>query len=151
MAAMKQRMFGAALVAAVLFIAPAAWSQATLGLAEVPADQVGMSKQKLDRIHEALTQEVEQGKLAGTVVLVARKGNLVYADAVGLQDKEEGKPMALDSLFRIYSMTKPLVSVGAMMLVEDGSIQLTTRSQSSYPRLRDNRSVWLVPTPNSPA
>src|SRR6516225_4481022 len=125
MAAMKQRMFGAALVAAVLFIAPAAWSQATLGLAEVPADQVGMSKQKLDRIHAALTQEVEQGKLAGTVVLVARKGKLVYADAVGVQDKEEGKPMALDSLFRIYSMTKPLVSVGAMMLVEEGRIQLT--------------------------
>ena len=56
MTAMKQGMFGAALVAAVFFTAPAAWSQATLGLAEVPADQVGMSKQKLDRIHEALTQ-----------------------------------------------------------------------------------------------
>ena len=56
---------------------------------------------------------------------MARNGKLVYADAVGFQDKEEGKPMALDALFRIYSMTKPLVSVGAMMLVEDGKLQLT--------------------------
>src|SRR4029079_14220302 len=59
------------------------------------------------------------------VVLVARKGKLIYADAAGFQDKEESKPMALDSIFRIYSMTKPLVSVAAMMLVEDGKIEFT--------------------------
>jgi len=82
-------------------------------------------RQKLDRIHDVLKQHVADGKLPGTVVLVARKGKLVYANAAGFQDKDEGKPMALDSLFRIYSMTKPLVSVAAMMLVEDGTIQLT--------------------------
>ena len=122
---MNRSGIGAALFCALIVVAPTAWSQTNLGLAMAPAEQLGMSKQRLDRIHEALKQEVEQGKLAGTVVLVARKGKLVYADAVGLQDKEEGKPMALDSLFRIYSMTKPLVSVGAMMLVEEGRIQLT--------------------------
>jgi CubicO group peptidase (beta-lactamase class C family) len=83
-----------------------------------------MSKQKLDRIHDALKQHVADGKLPGTVVLVARKGKLIYADVTGFQDKDEGKPMALDSLFRIYSMTKPLVSVGVMMLVEAGRLLL---------------------------
>src|SRR5215472_3361488 len=123
--AMKRWTPGAAIFVALIAVGPSAWSQANLGLPEAPADQVGMSKQKLDRIHDAFKQEVEHSKLAGTVELVARKGKLIYADAVGFQDKEEGKPMALDALFRIYSMTKPLVSVGAMMLVEDGKIQLT--------------------------
>src|SRR5437899_11914317 len=89
------------------------------------ATSVPPSKQKLDRIHDALKQHVADGKLPGTVVLVARKGKLIFADSTGFQDKEEGKPMALDALFRIYSMTKPLVSVAAMMLVEEGKIQLT--------------------------
>ena len=122
---MKRWTPSAAIFVALIAGGPSAWSQANLGLAEAPADQVGMSKQKLDRIHNAFKEEVDQSKLAGTVELVARKGKLVYADAVGFQDKEEGKPMALDALFRIYSMTKPLVSVGAMMLVEDGKLQLT--------------------------
>jgi hypothetical protein len=64
---------------------------------------------EIDRGQDVLQQQVADGKLPGTVVLVARKGKLIYADAAGFQDKEEGKPMALDSLFRIYSMTKPLV------------------------------------------
>ena len=61
-----------------------------MGLPEVPAEQVGMSKQKLGRIHDVLQQQVADGKLPGTVVLVARKGKLIYADAAGFQDKEEG-------------------------------------------------------------
>ena len=107
-----------------------------MGLPEAPPEQVGMSKQKLDRIHDALKQHVADGKLPGTVVLVARKGKLVYADAAGFQDKDEGKPMALDSLFRIYSMTKPLVSVAAMMLVEDGTIQLTDPVSKFFPAFK---------------
>ena len=70
-------------------------------------------------------QEIDAGKFPGAVVLVARKGKLVYAEAIGMQDKAAGKAMAKDSLFRIYSMTKPMVSVAAMLLVEDGRLQLT--------------------------
>jgi len=148
---MKRWVIGAALFYALIVVAPTAWSQANLGLAMAPAEQFGMSKQRLDRIHDALKQEIEQGKLAGTVVLVARKGKLVYADAVGFQDKEEGKPMALDALFRIYSMTKPLVSVAAMMLVEEGRSSSPIRSQNSCPHSKDSRSAWRGRTPNSPA
>jgi CubicO group peptidase (beta-lactamase class C family) len=108
-------------------------------LAPVPADQVGMSADKLERIRDVLKGEIDQGKLPGTVVMVARKGKLVYADAVGLQDKAAGKAMALDSVFRIYSMTKPLVSVAAMMLVEDGKLQLTDPVSKFLPAFKGQR------------
>jgi CubicO group peptidase (beta-lactamase class C family) len=110
-----------------------------VGLPEVPPEQVGMSKPKLERIHGALTQHISEGKLPGTVVLVARKGKLVYADTAGFQDKDEGKPMALDSLFRIYSMTKPLVSVAAMMLVEDGVVELTDPVSKFLPAFKSQQ------------
>ncbi len=106
----------------VLGSAAVVWAQ---GLPTAPPESVGMSAQRLGRISEALKQEVAQGKLPGAVVMVARKGRLVYSDAIGFQDKGAGTPMSKDTIFRIYSMTKPLVSVAAMMLVEDGKIQLT--------------------------
>jgi CubicO group peptidase (beta-lactamase class C family) len=122
---MKRMLCGAAFAGALALFATALRADTSPALPQAAAEQAGMSKQKLDRIRPALQQEVDQGKLSGTVVMVARKGKLVYADAVGFQDKAESKPMALDSVFRIYSMTKPLVSVAAMMLVEDGKVQLT--------------------------
>jgi CubicO group peptidase (beta-lactamase class C family) len=134
---MKRWMLGAALFGALVATAPPAWSQVNLlGLEQVPPEQVGVSKEKLGRIHEALQESIADGKLAGTVVLVARKGKLIYADAAGFQDKDEGKPMALDSIFRIYSMTKPLVSVAAMMLVEDGKIELTDPVSKFFPAFK---------------
>ena len=84
---MKRWTPSAAIVVALIAGGPSAWSQANLALAEAPADQVGMSKQKLDRIHNAFKEEVDQSKLAGTVELVARKGKLVYADAVDPADR----------------------------------------------------------------
>ena len=116
-----------ATVLAFLAFAPASpsWAQTAPTLPAAKPDQVGMSAQKLARISEVLKQEIDQGKLPGAVVLVARKGKLVYADALGFQDKGAGTPMSRDTIFRIYSMTKPLASVAAMMLVEEGRIQLT--------------------------
>ena len=134
---MKRWMLAAALFGALVITAPPAWSQVNLlGLEQVPPEQVGVSKEKLGRIHDALQESIADGKLAGTVVLVARKGKLIYADAAGFQDKDEGKPMALDSIFRIYSMTKPLVSVAAMMLVEDGKIELTDPVSKFFPAFK---------------
>ena len=134
---MKRWMLAAALFGALVVTAPSAWSQVNLlGLEQAPPEQVGVSKEKLGRIHDALQESIADGKLGGTVVLVARKGKLIYADAAGFQDKDEGKPMALDSIFRIYSMTKPLVSVAAMMLVEDGKIELTDPVSKFFPAFK---------------
>jgi len=111
-----------------------AWAQ---GLPSAPAESVGMSAQKLGRIAETFRKEIDQGKLPGAVFLVARKGKLVYSEAIGLQNKETGKPMPKDAIFRIYSMTKPIVSVAAMMLVEDGRMQLTDPVSKFLPAMKN--------------
>src|SRR5437588_10711098 len=103
-------------------------SFATLAVAQAPlplakAEEVGMSSQRLAKIGSALKKEVADGSFRGALVMVARKGKLVYQDAVGMQTAT--KPMTTGAIFRIYSMTKPLASVAAMMLVEDGTLQLT--------------------------
>jgi len=88
-------------------------------------ETAGMSGQRLARLTEAFRAEIDQGRVPGVVVAVARHGKLVYHEALGFQDKTAGTPMSRDSIFRIYSMTKPLTSVAAMILVEEGRMQLT--------------------------
>ena len=106
-------------------------------LATATPEQVGMSGERLGRISTMLRQEIADGKLPGAVVMVARKGKIIYSDAIGFQDKGENTPMKLDSIFRIYSMTKPLASVAAMMLIEDGVIQLTDPIAKFLPAFKD--------------
>ena len=84
-----------------------------------------MSAERLEKITTMLKQEVADKKLPGAVVMVARKGKLVYSQAFGSLNNAAGAPMTTDALFRIYSMTKPLVSTALMTLVEDGRVQLT--------------------------
>jgi len=79
--------------------------------------------------------EVEQGKLPGAVVVVARKGKIAYFESFGHRDKASGARMTNDTIFRIYSMTKPLVSVAAMMLMEEGRLQLTDPVSKFLPEL----------------
>jgi len=88
-------------------------------------ETVDVSAERLARIRTVLQKEVDADRLPGAVVMIARRGQLIYSEAIGFQDKAAGKPMTKDAIFRIYSMTKPLASVGAMMLVEEGRIQLT--------------------------
>jgi CubicO group peptidase (beta-lactamase class C family) len=106
------------------------------GLPMAAPELVGMSGQKLSRIGEVFKQEIENGNIPGVVVLVARKGHLVYSTALGFQNKQTGEPMSKDTIFRIYSMTKPLVSVAAMMLVEDGKIELTDPVSKFLPAMK---------------
>ncbi len=88
-------------------------------------ESVGMSTERLNRITATLQNEVKEKRLPGAVVMVARKGKLVYSQAVGELNNAAGGAMKIDSIFRIYSMTKPLASTAVMMLVEEGKIQLT--------------------------
>jgi CubicO group peptidase (beta-lactamase class C family) len=107
------------------------------GLPKASPESAGMSGQRLARLTQAMKAEIEQGKLPGAVVMVARHGKLVYAERFGFQDKGEGKPMALDTIFRIYSMTKPLASVAAMTLVEEGRMQLTDPVSKFLPPMKN--------------
>jgi len=99
-------------------------------------NRCGMSASKLAHIKEAFAQEIDKGNLPGVVVMVARKGKLVYSETVGFQNKEAGKALSKDAIFRIYSMTKPLVSVGAMMLIEDGKMQLNDAVSKFIPAVK---------------
>ncbi len=110
--------------AAVLTVAGAgaAWAQA---LPRATPESVGMSTERLGRLTTTLQREVADKRLPGAVVMVARKGRLVYSQAFGSLNNAGGDAMKEDSLFRIYSMTKPMVSTALMMLVEDGKVQLT--------------------------
>src|ERR1051325_8571766 len=113
----------AALFWLALVVSFAALAATTPPLPTAQPETVGMSSQRLAKVGAALKKEVADGRFRGAGVMVARKGKLVYHEAVGMQTPST--PMSEDTVFRIYSMTKPLVSVAAMMLVEDGRIQLT--------------------------
>lgn len=88
-------------------------------------EAVGMSSQRLDRLTNALGGYVADGKLPGAVAMVLRDGKVAYSSAVGYQDREAGIPMRDDAIFRIASQTKALISVGIMMLQEDGRLLIS--------------------------
>src|SRR3954471_2676530 len=89
-----------------------------------PAD-VGLDPRRLERIGDHFGRYVDDGRLPGWSVLVARRGRVAYAARCGLRDIEAGLPVEADTIFRIYSMTKPITSVAALMLYEEGRFELT--------------------------
>ena len=127
------------------FLVGAAPARAQLPAA--PPDKVGLSPERLARIGKALGAEVEQGGLPGAVFAVARKGKLVYLESFGFQDKAAGRRMGKDAIFRVYSMTKPWTSVAAMMLVEEGRIQLTDRVSKFLPSFKGLQVAVPRPDP----
>jgi CubicO group peptidase (beta-lactamase class C family) len=90
----------------------------------VAPEQVGLSAARLDRVRKWMHAWVDSGKLAGMVTCVMRKGELAFAEVHGKSDVARNKPMRADTIFRIYSMTKPLTSTAIMMLYEEGRFQL---------------------------
>ncbi|WP_440998071.1 serine hydrolase domain-containing protein [Arhodomonas sp. SL1] len=109
-------------IALSLLVASSAWAQA---LPTADPESVGFSEQRLERMTEAFQREIDEDRLPGAVVMIAREGKLVYSETFGAQDPDGNEAMPSDAIFRIYSMSKPLVSVAAMILVEEGELQLT--------------------------
>lgn len=87
-------------------------------------ESVGLSAARLARIGEVLNADIAQGKLPGAVLAIARRGKLAYLEAFGFRDKAAGAPMTTDAIFSIASMTKPMTTVGALMLVEQSRLLL---------------------------
>ena len=111
------------LLASVLLVFSA--TTAAADLAERKPASAGMSAERLDRITALAQRYVDEDKLAGVVTLIARDGAIVHFEAVGQRGAEDERPMTRDALFRIFSMTKPVTAVAAMMLYEEGLFQLT--------------------------
>lgn len=112
-------------------------SHAERGLDEGNPEQVGFSRDRLQRLTEHLRGEVEAGLLPGAVMLIARHGKIAYYEAVGYRDKAAKAPMAKDAIFRIYSMSKPITSVAAMTLVEQGRLLLENPVATYIPQFAD--------------
>ena len=123
-----------ALVCVLVLIASAAWGRS---LPTVEPEKVGLSSERLQRIGEVLQEEIDQGRLPGAIVLIAREGEVAYFESFGLRDPASAAPMANDAIFRIYSMTKPLVSVAAMILMEEGRLQLADPVAKFLPEFAD--------------
>ena len=102
-------------------------------------EDVGLSSAALGRLSAALQDRIANGHLPGAVALVARHGKVAWFEALGVQDPVSGAPMKLDSVFRIYSMTKPIVSIGVMMLWEEGRLLLNDPIEKYLPALGSPR------------
>jgi CubicO group peptidase (beta-lactamase class C family) len=103
----------------------------------VDPEQVGMSAERLERITALGQRYVDEGKIAGIVTMVARHGKVVHFEAAGVRDLDNGTPMTRDTLFRIYSMSKPITAVAALMLYEEGGFQLNDPVSKFLPELAD--------------
>ena len=129
---MKTTTLKSIIFATTLLLAGHAFAQ---GLPTAQPETVDVSPERLSRIRAVLQKEIDAERMPGAVVMIARRGQLIYSEAIGFQDKAACKPMAKDAIFRIFSMTKPLASVGAMMLVEEGKIQLNDPVSKFLPEL----------------
>ena len=110
---------------------------------DIDPKRVGFAPDRINRITEHLNRNyIEPGKIAGCQALVARHGHIAYFKSLGLMDRERRKPVADDTIFRLYSMTKPIASVALMTLYERGYFQLNDPVSRFIPSWRDHK-VWV--------
>ena len=105
----------------------------------VNPETVGLSSSRLSRIGGHLKRYVDAGKIAGTLTLIARRGQIAYLEPLGHLEIERRRPVTPDSIWRIYSMTKPITSVGLMMLYEEGRFQLDDPVHRFIPSWQNQR------------
>lgn len=112
-------------------------------LPEAKPETLGLSRPRLQAMSDAFKREIDKGTVPGVTVLVARRGQLGWFEALGRQSPTGSAPMARDSIFRIFSMTKPIVSIGIMALVEDGHVLLGDPVAKFIPEFA-NQQVGIV-------
>ncbi len=100
-------------------------------------EEVGVSAERLERICPVMQDYVDKGNLPGFLTVVARRGKIVHFETIGMRDVENKKPIEPDTIFRIYSMSKPITSVAVMMLYEEGKFQLNTPVSKFIPEFEN--------------
>jgi CubicO group peptidase (beta-lactamase class C family) len=113
-------------------------------------EEVGLSAERLKRITELVQRNIDAGSFAGAVTLIARHGRIGHFEAQGLMDIESRKPMQKDAMFRIMSMTKPVVGVSILMLIEEGKVRLTDPASKWIPELKGLKAAVPQPAPAGP-
>jgi CubicO group peptidase (beta-lactamase class C family) len=135
---MKMSMFRAAGIAAMaLVMALPAWSQG-IPKAQSP-EEVGFLSPRLKRLSDRLNEGVKNNELPGAVVLIVRNGKIVMFESFGFRDREAKVPMTNDAIFRIASMSKPITTVAAMMLMEEGRLSLADPVSKYIPAFADTK------------
>src|ERR1700691_4871212 len=110
----------------------------TVGRAELPSPvAAGFSREGLARVGDYIRNEIATGKIPGAVLLIQQHGHPVYFENFGVRDVESRRPMSADTIFRLYSMSKPITSVAAMMLVDDGKLALGDPVSKYIPAFAD--------------
>ena len=128
------------LVAAAALAVSVALPAAAQGIPKVQSpEEVGFLATRPKRLSDRLNEGVKNNELPGAVVLIARNGKLVMFESFGFRDKEAKAPMTNDTIFRIASMTKPIVSVAAMILVEQGKISVADPVSRYIPAFADTK------------
>ena len=122
---------------------------ASLTAASLPVskpEDVGLSAERLKRIHPLIESHIDAKDFAGAVTLVARRGKVVHLEAHGLMDIESAKPMRADTLFRMASMTKPVTAVAILMLLEENKLVLADPVSKFIPEFKNPKvAVWDLP------
>ena len=109
-------------------------------------ESVGLSSARLERLAAAIRKDVDQGRMPGAVVAIARKGKLAYYEAFGFLDKAAQTPMPKDAIFALASMTKPLAAVATLMLAEQGDLLLNDPVGNYLPALKDMKVATAAGT-----
>ncbi len=112
-------------------------------------EDVGISSQRLQRIQDLMQRNIDVGNFSGAVTLVARSGKIAHFDAQGMMDIETNKSMTKDAMFRMMSMTKPVVGTAVMIMIEEGKVRLNDPISRFIPEFKDLKVG--VPLPNQPA
>jgi CubicO group peptidase (beta-lactamase class C family) len=121
---------------------------APLQAGQVPAghpEDVGLSSERLGRIHEAIQRHIDAGDITGAVTLVARHGRIAHFEAHGLMDLDAETPMRKDAVFRLMSMTKPVTATAVLMMLEEGKIRLGDRVSTFLPEFAEMSVVAGAP------
>ena len=119
---------------------------------EIPTTKsksVGMSAERLERIRPAMQTYIDSKQVAGIITLVSRDGKIVHNELQGEMDFESGRAMQEDAIFRIYSMSKPVVAVALMMLFEEGKFLLSDPVTKFLPELAEMK-VFVEQGPDGP-
>jgi len=114
------------------------------------AEEVGMSAERLTRIHDTVLKHVEAKDVAGAVAIVSRRGKIVFFDAQGQADIDAKKPMMKDSIFRLASMSKPITAVAVMMMLEEGKVHLNDRVSTFIPEFKNMKVAVAKGTTDKP-
>ncbi|HEY2381937.1 MAG TPA: serine hydrolase domain-containing protein [Terriglobia bacterium] len=110
-------------------------------------EQVGLSSERLKRVHDLMERRIAARDISGAVTLVARNGQIAYLDAQGVMDIETNKPMTKDAIFRIASMTKPIVGTAILMMMEEGKVRLTDPVSRFIPEFKELKVAVAQPAP----